>query len=88
MSIYTHTAKDSSFIHHIAWDSSTSVLAVLFRSGSLWLYENVSLETYDELVTSSSVGSYFNKHVRDIFLSTKAAFIPPYEQINKGASFV
>lgn len=47
-----------------ALNHSESTLKVLFKSGSVYSYENVSVEMFEELLTAESVGSTFWKLVR------------------------
>lgn len=77
MSIFAHEATSSSFIKYLAWDSSAELLAVVFRSGSFWLYEGVDISVYDCLIQSPSVGNYFNKHIRDHYPSQKVLYTHP-----------
>lgn len=77
MSIYAHEATSSSFIKYLAWDSSAQLLAVVFRSGSFWLYEDVDISVYDSLIQSPSIGNYFNKHIRDCYPSQKVLYTHP-----------
>ena len=34
---------------------------------SVYQYENVSVDTFDEFWTSSSKGTYFNRYIKDIY---------------------
>lgn len=77
MPILSHESTSSSFIKYLAWDSSTEILAVVFRSGSFWLYENIDVSIYDSLIHSPSVGNYFNKHIRDHYPSYKVLYTKP-----------
>jgi hypothetical protein len=56
---------DSSFIKHLALDESSESLIVTFASGSIWLYRGISLEIYNRLISSPSVGNYFNTNIRN-----------------------
>jgi len=62
-----HYFADSSFITHIEHENST--LIVTFASNSVWAYYNVSRKIYNELISSDSHGSYFNKNIRNKYSS-------------------
>jgi hypothetical protein len=71
MTILWSKNVDSSVIQNIVYDTSESALVVHFRTGSVWVYLNVDLEVYDALMSSQSVGQYFNKHIRNVYSSQK-----------------
>lgn len=56
---------DSSFIKHLAYDEKTNSLLVTFGSGSIWLYKSITMEIYNRLTSSPSVGNYFNTNIRN-----------------------
>ena len=56
---------DSSFIKHISLDEVAQSLIVTFASGSIWLYRGISLDIYNRLITSPSLGNYFNTNIRN-----------------------
>jgi hypothetical protein len=60
---------DSSVISVVIYDVEEEVLAIQFLSGSVWIYFDVSLEVYDELISAKSVGNYFNHHIRNFYAS-------------------
>ena len=39
-------------------------LHVVFKNGDHYVYSDVDPDTYEELKTSSSVGSYLHKHIK------------------------
>lgn len=55
----------------VAYHKETKVLFVFFHSGSIWAYNDVPQENYFELLTSKSIGNYFNKNIRNVFESEK-----------------
>ena len=65
MAKHEHFFVDSSFINHIAWESTTKKLIVTFASGSIWIYENVTKRKYNALCNAKSIGAYFNKKIRN-----------------------
>lgn len=56
---------NSSFIEHVAWESSEKTLIITFGSGSIWLYKNISRKIYNDLCNADSLGAYFNKNIRN-----------------------
>jgi hypothetical protein len=56
---------ESSAVTRIGYNSSSRILHVQFQSGRLYQYFDVPPDIYAELRTASSIGSYFNKVVRD-----------------------
>lgn len=87
MSIEVYTPKHpnaSSVIKHLAWDSSSETLAVMFHSGSIWIYRNISIDSFQNLKEAKSLGAYFNKNIRDICPSTKVGNIHDPALLNKG----
>ena len=60
---------DSAFIKHLAYDEKANALIVSFASGSIWLYKSVTLEIYNRLIASPSLGNYFNTNIRNKYES-------------------
>ncbi len=56
---------DSSFIKHLAYDEKSNSLIVTFGTGSIWLYKSITMEMYNSLIASPSVGNYFNTNIRN-----------------------
>jgi hypothetical protein len=57
----------SSHLASVGYDEQTGRLAVEFRDGEIYEYANVPQETYIELITSKSVGKFFNQAIRSQF---------------------
>ena len=55
------TYVDSSNIEQIGYDSDKTELHVIFKDGSLYVYNNVPLQIYEELLGAPSKGSYLNR---------------------------
>jgi len=68
---YKQHISTSSFIFACIWNIEYKTLAVLFRSGSIWVYYNVPEQVYEELITSESTGNYFNTNIRNVYESEK-----------------
>lgn len=65
---------ESSAIKQVAYDTSTSIFVTVFHTGSMWAYIDVPIEIYNELICASSVGNYFNLHIRNFYDAQK--YIP------------
>jgi hypothetical protein len=57
-------AVSSSNVAAVGYDADSRKLRVEFHNGSTYEYSDVSQETFDELVAADSVGSYFNREVK------------------------
>ena len=63
---------DSSLIRSIGYDLPSSVLEVELAKGKgLYEYHDVPLSVYSRLMAADSIGSYFNEHIRDLYVSEK-----------------
>lgn len=83
MAIISHKPESSSVINIIAWDTVNCNLLVVFHSGSIWMYSDVPTEIYENLVKANSLGSFFNKNIRDVYQSSKIGSL--YDSVsNKG----
>jgi hypothetical protein len=54
----------SAVIQSYEYDAAQRELLVVFRSGRRYVYEDVSLESYEAMRRSFSKGDYFNAHIR------------------------
>lgn len=63
-----HYFVDSSFIKHVSFEDN-NILIVTFSSNSVWAYYDIPVKIYDNLISSESVGSYFNKNIRNVYKS-------------------
>lgn len=68
---YLHHQPDSSVIKHILYDIKKESLAIQFHSNTVWIYLEVPIDVYDELVSAKSSGNYFNKHIRNVYPSER-----------------
>lgn len=56
---------ESSQISHHGYDKSTCTLALKFkRGGSVYHYDGVSPEMYEELRQAKSIGKFFGQHIK------------------------
>lgn len=58
------TAVSSTQLSSIGYDEVTATLEVEFHKGGIYQYFGVSAETYRQLMTAESVGTYFNEMIR------------------------
>lgn len=67
--IEMHPVKSSN-LESVGYDEKESILQVKFldrRSGKTYQYKDVPKMVYNEMVTASSIGSYFQKYIRPIY---------------------
>ena len=57
----------SSNLSSIGYDLPSSILEVEFKNGSIYQYLGVPENVYKKLVTSPSIGSYLNKHIKNAY---------------------
>ena len=62
---------DSSMINKYVYNFATKTLKVEFKSGSLYEYNNVEADLYDELCKSESTGKFFNEKIKNNFEHTQ-----------------
>jgi hypothetical protein len=58
---------DSSMVNAVGYDSKSRSLEVVFRSGKAWIYEDVPKKVYQELIKSTSIGSYMRECIIDCY---------------------
>lgn len=61
------TYVNSSNLESAGYDNSSSVLEIEFKRGALYHYFSVPEHVFHELLNASSVGSYFNCNIRDVY---------------------
>jgi len=54
----------SSDLAEVGYDANSMTLEVLFQSGGLYQYFDVPEAVYVELMTSSSLGRFFNANIK------------------------
>jgi hypothetical protein len=57
-------AVDSGAIDAIGHDPQTNTLAVQFKSGHTYHFEDVSAEEHEALANADSIGAHFARHIR------------------------
>ena len=61
----------SSNISSIGYDPESRTLEIEFHSGGIYQYFNVPESIYNALMSASSHGSYFHRHIKDQYQWTK-----------------
>ena len=61
----------SSNICSIGYDAKSQTLEMEFHSGGIYQYFNVPESIYNALMSASSHGSYFHRHIEDRYRWTK-----------------
>lgn len=59
-----YVSVSSSNVAAVGYDDLTNTLGVKFLNGSEYHYGGVPKEVYEGLLSASSVGSYFDQHVK------------------------
>ena len=59
-----HVFKQSKTLAYCKYDTVLSLLLVIFHNGTEYEYSGVDLTTYNELITATSAGSYFNTVIK------------------------
>jgi hypothetical protein len=56
---------ESSAVNHLHYDEVTAELHIEFAGDRAYVYYDVPRRVYDDMRTASSVGAYFNQHIKD-----------------------
>lgn len=70
--IHNAVFAKSEHIESVQYDDQTDVLTVDFVGGHRYRYANVPRETYDNLASASSPGSYFHERIRGRYVYRRA----------------
>jgi hypothetical protein len=57
----------SSNIKSVGYDPEQKILEIEFKSGSVYQYEEVPEDVFQEMLVAESVGKYFNTQVKGIY---------------------
>ncbi len=57
----------TSMICAVGYDTKTRELEVVFTSGSVYRYQNVKRENYEELLLAESKGHYMNDNIVGVY---------------------
>ncbi len=58
---------NSTGLQTAAYQDHPALLELEFRSGAIYRYFGVPVQTYQELLLAESQGAYFNHHIRNRF---------------------
>jgi len=61
------TYVDSSNIEQIGYDRDNMELHVIFKDSALYVYMNVPVQIYEELLGAPSKGSYLNREIKGVY---------------------
>ena len=56
---------NSSAISHIGYDSNTKQMKITFKQSKTYDYCNVPQNIFDEFLNASSIGIYYDRHIKD-----------------------
>lgn len=62
---------DSSNLNSVGYDKESKSLDVEFKGGSVYRYFGVPSFLYDDMLVSTSKGSFFHKHIKKNFKCEK-----------------
>jgi len=54
----------SSSVAEVGYDPKTKILEIVFREGDVYLYFDVPINVYQDLIRADSVGKFFNLQVK------------------------
>jgi hypothetical protein len=57
----------SSNIESVGYDAATETLEIKFKSGGVWLYKHVPLDTYTKFMAADSMGKFFYANIKGQF---------------------
>jgi hypothetical protein len=60
-------AVSSSAVDSLGYDEDVQTLEIRFQSGFVYQYLNVPQAEYDALLQAPSIGSYFNRNIRNSY---------------------
>jgi hypothetical protein len=62
---------NSSDLEGVMYDPETGILLVEFKSGNTYQYNGVQQDVFNELVSASSIGKYFNQFIKGSYSYSK-----------------
>ena len=57
----------------VGYDPENLILEITFRGGGVYQYAGVMESIYNNLMNAPSLGTYFNKNIKDSYQATKIA---------------
>lgn len=65
------TPVKSSNIEAVGYDAGTNRMAVRFKGGGTYIYDDVSEAAHSDFVSAKSVGAHFHENIRGTFKHSK-----------------
>lgn len=62
--MFNQVSVNSSAISTVGYNDETKALYITFRLGAEYIYPDVPQQEYINLISASSVGRYFNEHIK------------------------
>jgi hypothetical protein len=62
---------ESSCLARVTFQPALSQLIIEFRNGSRYRFDEVPSTIFTNLLAAISKGAFFNRHIRDVFPSTR-----------------
>lgn len=62
----------SSHLESVGYDANSATLDIEFKNGSLYRYYNVPQFEFDQLMSASSPGTYFNANIKNTYSYERA----------------
>lgn len=64
----TRQRVSSTSIRSIGYDADHQILEIEFRNGGIYQYFDVPREEYEAVISAASIGKYYSKFIKPIFL--------------------
>lgn len=61
----------SSSIESVGYDPNSSTLEIEFKKGGIYQYHDVPSHTYEEFISSDSLGTYLHHNIKNIYAFSK-----------------
>jgi len=71
MARFKRIHSESTMITSTAYNPHTETMELVFCNGGIYEYHQIEEEIYQELIASTSIGEYFNDHIRMKYPYTK-----------------
>ncbi len=62
---------ESTMANAVGYDPDREVLQIEFKNGSVYQYEHVEEETWEEMISSNSTGKFFNREIKGNYPSKR-----------------
>jgi KTSC domain len=61
----------SSHLKHVEYKATDRSMIIQFKNGDKYLYKDVPIRTYQDLLNADSKGEHFNSEIRDTYEGKK-----------------